>query len=49
MDDHSYVFHSVQGLNIVIVGILGISIVAIVLFFIFRGEKKFQAGNDEEH
>ena len=49
MDDHSYVFQSVQGPNILFVGILGIGLVAIVLYFIFRGEKKFQAGNEDEH
>lgn len=47
--DMSYVFRSVQGPHILGVGILGISIVAIVIGLLFWNEKKLQAGNEDEH
>lgn len=47
--DLQYVIHSVQGWNILMVGVISISIVAIVIGGLFWNEKQLQAGNEDEH
>ena len=47
--DLSYIFHSVQGRNLLIASVIGIALVALVIFATLRGEKRFQAGKDDEH